>query len=300
MEIVKINFTCEFDKAYNTFTNLINHGYNIKMISALYKIFPYRVIDILLYHDNVNNLKAIKEYYNSLKIDDNRCLVISDTHIGRLSQNEEEEHYNICMDSHVHLFNEKGLYNAYSYAYKNNIKNIIHAGDLLEGASNIGASRVNANNQFKYLYKKYPNNKDIKTYILYGNHDYNLIRYNGYNDNYFNFNNNIEIIGVNYSYMSFCNNLVKISHFCSASKHYKNIQMPFNFELSGHSHVFSINEEERLIKVPSLSCTYSSLSDKGYLELINDENEYVFKFLDVDSKLKIEKTLSKKINNSYN
>ena len=297
----QIDFFSEFDKLYNLLTQMIEKGYTIKQLSNIYKQEPYRIIDRLLYKDNINNLNAIKDYYNSLKIDDNKCLVISDTHIGRLLSNEDYNTYLNVMNSNTIFNNEVGLYNAYNYAIKNNIKNVIHAGDLIEGDSDHSWRRLAPKLQLEYIYKKYPNIPSIKTYLLYGNHDYNLMYYGGYKDEQFKINNQVENIGINYSYVKFNDNFIKISHYCSASDDlYDNIDLPHNFELSGHSHVFSFDEKERFIKVPILSSIHNEPSGKGFLELVDEGNEYVFKFLDTDANLKYEKVLSKSINNSYN
>lgn len=300
MTFEHINFTCEFEKAYNKFTEMIENGYTIRQISKIYNQTPYRIIDRLLDKDNIKNLTAIKEYYDSIKIDDNKCLVISDTHIGRLTSNEDYDTYLKVMRSDSIFENETGLYNAYNYAIKNNIKYVIHAGDLIEGESDHSYRILGPQLQFKYIDKKYPNVPGIKNYVLYGNHDFNLIYYGAYCDDFFKVNDNTEFIGINYSYVNFLNYPIKVSHYCKASEHYNNIDLPYEFELSGHSHIFSFDKDRRYIKVPTLSNINYDTSGKGFLELTNEENEFVFKFLDINTNLKQEKTLSKKINNSYN
>lgn len=298
----EINFSCEFDKAKQVFTNMIYNGYTIEQISNLYKLSTYRVIDNLLFKNNtdINVLNAIKDYYNSLKINEHKCLVISDTHIGRLSSDENIHTYNMAMNSNCILKNEVGLYNAYNYAIKNNIRNIIHAGDLIEGNCDMYSYKLHPDLQFIYTKEKYPNINGINTYFIYGNHDFNIIYYHGRKDEEFKMNDNLKLIGLNYSYISFNNNLIKVSHECNASRFYRNIDLPYDFEIAGHSHIFTLDEEFRFIKAPTLSSVYSDSTGKGFLELIDEENEYVFKFLDDNTNLKYEKVLSKKINNSYN
>ena len=234
-------------------------------------------------------LTAIKDYYNSFKIEDNKCLIISDTHIGRLDYNEPKSQMQK---------NEKGLYMAYNYALKNNIKKIIHAGDLIEGESDSSKNKLKLDEQFDYLKRIYPNLNEIKTYLLLGNHDYNLYHYSSVDIfNQFNQIKNLEIIGVNYSFISYFGNLIKISHECSASEHYRNYNFQHIFELAGHSHMYLFDEEKRHIRVPTLSSLCQDESSRGFLELTDEENEYKFKFLDDNANYKSEKLLSKKLNN---
>ena len=286
----KVNLTSEFDKAYERFKNMIYNGYTIKEIASTFNTTAYYVIFILCRNDikDINILNAIKNHYSSYKIDNNKCLVISDTHIGRIRKDESVNDPNFILN------NEYALYNAYNYAIKNNIYHVIHAGDLIEGNSNISTYRLEKNFQIKYLNRIYPNINNIKTYLLLGNHDYNLAYYDNIKiDEEFNKLKQLEVIGVNYSYISFCNNLIKISHCCNAADFYKNIDLPYSFELSGHSHRFMFYDEERRIDVPTLSCTYEDNSGIGFIELTDEGNEYLFKFLDKNTNLRNEKILKK-------
>ena len=288
-----INFTCEFDKAHNVLKDMIEKGYSIKQIADLYNIDTYNVIHYLLIkdNDNINILNAIKNHYESYKINENKFLVISDTHTGRLANKEDTDYQKQW------LKNEIGTYNAYNYALKNNIRTIVHAGDLVEGACDNGTKRLEVTDQFKYINKFYPILPNIKTYLLFGNHDYNLQYYNGVNlkENLKEIKQ-LEIIGVNYSYVNFNNNLLKVSHDCTAAEMYNNVELPYNFELSGHSHIFAMYDEERKIKVPTLSSENADSTYRGFLEITEEENEYVIKFLGDTLELTNEKVLSKKIN----
>ena len=286
-ELNKCDTTYEFDKIYNLIKKLIDSNVTIKQIDeACLKLPAYKIIDyLMLYGSNdINNLNAIKNYYTSLKINQNKCLVIADSHIGRLDKNEN-------INSKFHN-NERGLYMAYNHALKNNINNVIHLGDLLEGDSEKTQYRLNTSNQFEYLKNIYPSINNIKTYLLYGNHDYNLIYFNGANDKFYKICNNMELIGINYSYINFCNYIIKLSHESKLSESFRNIDLPYNFELSGHSHYFNINNKLRLVNIPSLASVSLDQDSIGYIEMINEENEFLFKFFDqngnyINSKEKI-------------
>ena len=276
--------TYEFSKIYNLLKSLINTMSIKEIEEKCPKLTAYDIIDYLIrYGENdPNNLKAIKTYYSSLTIDHDKCLVIADTHIGRLS--------NLSTDCYE---NERGLYAAYNYALKNNFKHIIHLGDLLEGNSDSYQHKMNIDEQLKYLEKIYPRT-NIKTYLLYGNHDYNLIYFNGISDKFYKVCPNMELIGINYSYINFGNYTIKLSHECKMSGLIKNIELPHEFELAGHSHYFNIYD--RLVQVPSIASVTLDKDSVGFIEIKNEEKSFIFKFLDKSGNevKEKEKRLSKK------
>ena len=291
-ELNKCDTTYEFKKIYDLLKHLIDNGVSIKDIdNNCPKLPTYKIIDYLVrYGENdINNLNARKNYYNSLQINQNRCLIIADNHMGRLLRKEEYNTQDV-------FENERGLYFAYNHALKNGINNVIHLGDLLEGNSDSYQRRIeNVPQQFEYLERVYPHVNNVKTYLLYGNHDYNLIYYNNAYDKFYKVCNNMELIGVNYSYINFCNQRIKLSHYCSSAEYLKNIELPYDFELSGHSHIYNVFEEYRFVRVPALSSASLDKSSTGFIEMIDEENNYLFKYFDEnENEIKAkESTLSK-------
>lgn len=181
--------------------------------------------------------------------------------------------------------NERGIYTAYEHAYKNGIKEIIHLGDLIEGNSNSNQLRIeNVERQIEYLKKFYPDYSDINTYLLYGNHDYNAIKFDHINNKFYKDCKNMKLIGANISYINFCGYPIKLSHECDALKKLPVIELPYCFELSGHSHTFNMYEFSRIIKAPNLSSASIDKDSIGYLEMINEENEFLFKFFNDNGK----------------
>ena len=267
----KCDVTYEFDKIYNLLTELIKAGISINEIdNNCPKLTSYRIIDFLIKYGNNTYLNTIKNYYINLKINQNKCLVIADNHMGRLTKND-----NI---SNQYYENERGLYSAYNHALNYNIQNIIHLGDLLEGDSAPAQLKIPVSQQLEYLKHAYPSINGIKTYLLYGNHDYNLIYFNGVNDKFYKMCSNMELIGINYSYINFCNYIIKLSHECKMAEHFQNIDLPHYFELSGHSHSFCMYD--KFIQMPSISSASVDQNSIGYIEMINEENEFLFKFFD--------------------
>lgn len=295
-KIKEISNEKDCNNLYTKLNELIMNGYSLEQIvDSCPKITIYKLIHCLLQYGN-NSLYdnwAINKYYDSLRIDSNKCLVIADPHIGRLHSKEDSNSYN---DPNTYYTNERGIYFAYDYALKNNINKIINLGDLIEGNSDSLMRRLNINQQLEYLERIYPSVNNIKTYILYGNHDYNAIYFDGINENFYKLCKNVKLIGVNYGYMLFNNNRIKLSHESKQSNFYKNIELPYDFELSGHSHTFALYEESRLIKIPSISSTCLDQDGVGFIELLDEENEYVFRFIDQSGRIvsSKEKVLSKK------
>ena len=292
-ELNNLDVTCEFKKIYILLKQLIDNGILIKDIdNNCIKLTTYKIIDYLIrYGENdINNLNAIKNYYDNLQINQDRCLVIADNHMGRLLSTEEYNPLQIYE-------NERGLYFAYNHAIKRGINNVIHLGDLLEGNSDNYQKRIQAiPYQFEYLERMYPNNINIKTYLLYGNHDYNLIYFDNVDDKFYKACTNMELIGVNYSYINFCNQRIKLSHYCNNAEYIKNIELPYDFELSGHSHIYNVLEDERFVRIPSLSSASIDKSNIGFIEMIDEENKYLFKYFDENGNeiREKEKTLCKK------
>ena len=276
-ELNECDTTYEFAQIYRLIKHLIDCGVSIKEIDyRCPKLTSYTIIDYLIRYgyDNLINLQAIRNYYNNLRINQDRCLIIADNHMGRLAPNEKYSNNQI-------FENERGLYHAYNHADKKGINSVIHLGDILEGDSFPDQYRIQSNPyQFEYYKKAYPYLSNIKTYLIYGNHDYHLIFFGNANEKFYKLCPNIELIGVNYSYINFCGHIVKLSHYCKQSSHINNLFLPYEFELYGHSHMYSIDEENRLVGAPTLSSLAPNKDGIGYLEMINEEKEFLFKFYD--------------------
>ena len=89
MEVIKDDFLINFFAALND-NDRDNNISLIREISEKCNIAPHRIIHYLLMRKpkDIQVLKEIKKYYYSNKIESNRCLVIADSHIGRLDSYE--------------------------------------------------------------------------------------------------------------------------------------------------------------------------------------------------------------------
>ena len=278
---------------FNILKDLVYNGYSIEQIETMsQQLTSYIIISYLIEFGNNDEiiLQAINSYFSSLKINSNRCLIIADTHIGKILDFENPDDY---LNPHVIYHNELGLYNAYNYALKNSISSIIHLGDLIDGDP-VHKSIICPKHQVEYLERIYPAINGIETFLLYGNHDYNAIRFDDVSDNFAKLCHNLKIIGVNYSLINFGKYPIKLSHKKSVCKSIKHVNLPYDFELAGHRHIFNIDENSRYINAPALALSLQDNSMIGFLELINEEDRFIFKYLDQEAKQKDEKVLLKK------
>ena len=273
---------------------LFNYGYSLSSVLEIFKnlkFSSYEVISELMrkYSNNKNVLRKIKEYYQiNYKVPD-KIVVISDTHIGRLTDAEYKEYKEKGINNKIYS-NERGLLAAYNHAAKNNIDTVLHAGDLIDG-NNIGEFNysMSIDDQLFYASELYKNFKNFKSYLLLGNHD---IEFNKYIDEI----HNLEAIGIRQSYILMGEEFIKISHKCKTDIIVP--ELPCGLELAGHSHkVIDVIYQCRKIKLPPLSYVNEYNLKTRYIELINDENEYIIKgFNDNENKYKSEYRILKLTN----
>lgn len=282
-ELNNLHYFWDYKKICDLIKSLIDNGISIREIdNNCPKIPIYMIINYLIENEgnNINYINAITNYYNSIQINRQRCLVIADTHIGRLSNNEN------YIKNHTYE-NERGLFSAYNYALRNGITNVIHLGDLIEGFSDNTQRKIPTRlEQIEYLKKVYPYVNGIKTYLLYGNHDCNLISYDDADKRFHRVCYNTELIGAYSSYIFFCGNRIKLFHesykniINNEPPKIKNIELPYDFILDGHGHRYYIDDTNRIGLMPSLSSSVPDKNTIGFVEMINEEKEYIFKYFD--------------------
>lgn len=283
------------EKSYPMIIELIENGVSIKeIVNSCKTLNGYEIIHELLKNkgSDENIKRVIEDYHDSFRITGDRCLIISDTHIGRLKPDENQWLYK----SINYYMNEEGFKRAIDYAQNSSIKNIIHVGDIIEGKvySEEGQSRLYFNRQMYYLEKLYSQIDDIKTYLLYGNHDLLTINYYDYHffKQFYKKCNNMELVGADKAYLLFNNNRIQLSHPCSIG--YRHLLLPYDLKLEGHSHEYRIVDSKGLVKVPALaSLKDHRTSATGFLELIDEEKEFLIKRFDEQAKYVEEKRLEK-------
>ena len=227
----------EEDRLTKRIVDLISKNYSIEQIQELLpKLESYMIISKLLRHSETDEqiINKIKEYYDNFRIDSDKCLIIADSHLGRIEDDRNE--YD---EENIELLNgnDYAIYEAYHYASKKNIKNIIHLGDLIEGNSDKTQRKMlPVEYQISHLIEVFPEKEDIQTYLLYGNHDLNAIECDGVEPDFYKKCKNTKLIGAEIGYIHIWDSFVKLSHISKDTRYriekVKNINLPYDFELS--------------------------------------------------------------------
>ena len=239
-------------------------------LDELLKETPYSKTEIvaILLANNIKNQSLISTL-NIPNLQDNQLIIISDTHLGSK------------------LDNLNYIYKAYDYALSNNIKTIIHLGDLFQSTMrNVSPSYIEPSTQlqlFLTILKSYPS---IDTYILFGNHDLHLLKKDDTFLKELNNYNNLKILGFKKSYLSWQNTIISLHH--PISKYNLNIPSIIDkIKLYGHRHQLYLKDNQ--IYLPSLSDdlkTYSNIEGTpGFLIATLKDNKISFEYLEFIPKM---------------
>lgn len=166
------------------------------------------------------------------------------------------------------LENERLVNIAYNFAIQNNIKTVIHAGDLIEaGCMDHDKSYNTVLNELNRAINSIPT--EVNTRLLLGNHDYSAIR--TYQDIIpYYFNEKLDILGMQKVVLNWDNIAdIRINHPISQLRENKNDISNELISLNGHSHFYSFKDDFRTIMLPSVSnetflVLNSYLNSKGY------------------------------------
>lgn len=212
-----------------------------EQLILLKKYIDKKIDNNLTYQSLLNELASsipdsdLKILIALKKINDNKIIVISDTHYG--SKLEDYNYINLV----------------YNYAINNNIFKILHAGDLLQGTIRPTKS-ANMQEQIESVLKNYPYDKYIQNYILLGNHDYIALRKDINLLSLFNQRKDLEILGFKKVYINWQNNLIALSH--NLKKYKEEIpRIGTIVKFCGHRHELFIKEKDNNSKIylPTLS-----------------------------------------------
>lgn len=212
---------------------ILNYGYNL-VPSYSYNSDIYYKLKKDLDENNKNSIsikipKSEKEF---------RCIALSDIHIGN-------------KESDIDL-----LKRVYEYAAKNNINIIFNCGDLLEGVHTTDRRNIdNIHEQIDYLLKKYPYDKNINNFVVFGNHDYHSLHYDGLDLSKKISNSRYDIvpIGFGQGIVYIKEDKFMLSHELSVAD-MPNIGDDAKVVLVGHGHMMKTKIYDRLLLcLPSLS-----------------------------------------------
>lgn len=266
VEIVNINSNRNIPKTSLYLSELVKNGYNIdEIMASLNGLNEEHVIKFL--SDNFNDPDVnmfLTSYYDKYRIDDNKVLVISDTHLGGIYGNYQS------------------LYSVYNFAINNGIKYILHAGDIIEGYCSSDNRNPRVIEQVLELKEKYPSIDDIKTYYILGNHDYLW-----YDDRIYHTNcdflyvkntlkevKNLLYTGVLKTYINFYGEH-RIMLFHTSGYQLRHPNLECDLILQGHGHGYWIEENNNTVHLPCLcNDTYGRTINQGFIVLSLLDNCY--------------------------
>lgn len=230
-----------------------------------------RINNILEYQIALGFLRDIDIEENDLRIlftnlylNDDEIIIVSDTHYGSIYDNFD----------YIKL--------VYEYAKKNNIKTILHGGDFIQGTyAPVRDSGINVFEQLESTLYKYPHDKNIKNYLLLGNHDYLLIRKSIEKTfELFNIRNDINVIGLKNIYINWKDYLVYMYHNIPKLYLY-NHKLDTLIKLYGHHHDYNYSDNLGKVYLPSLSDDikyYGNVVYPGFIKAKLDEKALVIQF----------------------
>ena len=202
-----------------------------------------------------------------------------------------KDYIDLVIISDLHLCNKLDrldlLYKAYEYAYNNNIKYVINLGDLFDSYMPHNKNEIKyktLEKQVEYVIDNYPYCEDIKTLILYGNHDY----YSKINYDYDivkKFSNiRTDLIHLDYgeSYINIKDNFIKLQHEIDYLKNYKK-DIETYLTLLGHYHKYKIkiNDDSIYVYAPSLAKLKSMENIPSILHVRIDFKDEKFSSLNI-------------------
>ena len=212
-----------------------------QLIASGYMIEPSYSYNSDIYFDLRKDdfVKSENKVRIAMSKDENlfRSLVISDLHVG-------------SKDSDIRLVDP-----VYEYAIKNNIKNILICGDVLEGDyTSYPVNIKDVESQVDCFVRNYPYDNSINNFMILGNHDHHSLKFQGYNVAQFIKNKRYDIVPIGYGQG---NVNVKKDSIILFHKLHDGFKPDINTEkivLSGHSHMMKTKLRDIFwIGIPTLS-----------------------------------------------
>lgn len=214
----------------------------------------------------LGNRVRLKELPNGY-IKGNTFIAIGDTHIGSKLEKMTYLDY------------------VYDFAIKNNITDIVHAGDLIQSTIKpVQKEFVTDRAQLEHVIKNYPFDESIKNHILFGNHDFHTLNKSPRYYRILSSRKDFNLLGFKRAYLNWQKYLICIDH---PIRKYR-IEIPNQdplLRIIGHSHSFHMGEPNN-IYTPSLCLDQKYYSNQipypGFLVISRVDNEtqitlYVFK-----------------------
>ena len=218
------------------------------------------------------SLKEQMALFPLLEIKDNKIILISDTHFGSTFENFDY------------------LKRVYEFASKYDFKYMLHGGDLMQGnIKPLLDNSISLSKQVGHALSSYPYDKNIKNYILLGNHDLFIYRNVENTRNKLKLREDINLLGIRYAYINWFNYLISISHYMKKRKCKMDIpRIETLVKFHGHRHELHIIDSH--IFLPTLSNDIKNYGDSknypGFLTgEITDEDLLIKSYVFNDTKI---------------
>ena len=210
---------------------LWNDCYTIEEISQLTDFSFYEIAFVLR---KVDNFFPEEENISFTSFNEKKIMFLSDTHLGSIHEN---------MDY---------IEQAYQYAKQYDIHTVIHGGDLIQSMiSNVSSKYSSHLSQVYHVVDDYPYFSDIKTYILFGNHDYYTFKTDPSYLSLLKERDDFTIFGFKRAYFTWNKKLFSLGH--PIKKYHLPISKVDSFvNIMGHSHKLSKYKNKSLM-LPTLS-----------------------------------------------
>ena len=267
------------DKIKKYIIKKYNQDHSIKDIEKELNISRNTIISLFSKEDVV----YLKSDCSSFELNKNKILIISDTHIGSKKDNLK----------YIDLAYETGL--------KNNVGACLHLGDIIQGEYD--KTNKSIDYQLDILENKYPNISEFNTYLLLGNHDYNVFEAIKEYKEILESRKDIITLGYKKVYFNWCNYLYAMEH---KVKQLSDEMLLEDVALSfiGHGHELKLKSQSKL-KVPTLSDDIINQTNGAYPAFLiaqlldNHLSVDVYNFKKDEAKIKRKKYFENLLIESY-
>lgn len=188
-------------------------------------------------------LKSIYlKFYSMVDLTDQKVVFISDTHFA--SKHENVEYFPVVLD----------------FCRNHGIFNLFHGGDIGDGMVEAERKYQTPTQQIDHIVNIYPEDKQIRQYILGGNHDvkylksgYDLLKILSVEKK------NVFPLGYLQSYFTVFGYPISFEHHSKIQLQYRLVEFPF--AITGHAHKSRFADD--FIKLPTLSDDIHMKNDPG-------------------------------------
>lgn len=227
---------------------------SIYTIASDYSLTYNEVLAIL--NESGIDIKKLKKVLCQYNLGNEPFIIISDTHLGSS------------------LENIKYLDRIYEYATINNIKTILHTGDLLQSTLRpVNPKLTNPFKQVEHAVDNYPKDDNISNYILFGNHDFHLLKKDDELYQVIDSRKDFNLLGFKKAYFLWNKFLFSANHEIEGYK----LQIPnvdSYVRFVGHRHELKV-VGDKTIMVPTLSedvKSYEKYNYPGFLVVKRENN----------------------------